>query len=119
MNCRKTDSAEWRRSVNDGLGRLIQAEFADNSTNRFFYNSSGQLIKQVDPDGVVTLMAYDNLGQLEYQAIDIDRNDVIDLAGTDRITRTVTDVVSNAVYGTTVRRSLTYAWVTANNATAT
>src|SRR6266540_306469 len=29
-----TDSAEWVKSVNDGLGRAIEAQFPDNSTNR-------------------------------------------------------------------------------------
>jgi YD repeat-containing protein len=114
-----TDSAEWVKSVNDGLGRAIETQFPDNSTNRAIYNTQGQLASEVDPDGVVTLYSYNTLGELAYRALDVNRNGTIDLGGIDRVTATVSDVVSNATYGATVRRSSTYVWDTTNNATST
>jgi hypothetical protein len=49
---------------------------------------------------------------LEYTALDIDRDDVIDFGGTDRITRTVRDVLPN--HGYNVQRTQTYVWTTDN-----
>jgi YD repeat-containing protein len=113
-----TDSAEWVKSVSDGLGRPMETQFPNNSTNRTAYNAQGQLASEVDPDGVVTLYSYDDLGQVAYRALDVDRNGSIDLGGIDRVTATVSDVVSNATFGATVRRSFAYVWNTTNDATS-
>jgi YD repeat-containing protein len=31
------------------------------------YNAGGQMVSSTDPDGVISLFAYDNLGRQEYQ----------------------------------------------------
>ena len=101
-----TDSAEWTKSYTDYLGRNYQTVTADNSTTTSYYNALGQLAKQVDPDGVTTLYAYNALGELEYTAVNLDQNGVMDLAGTDRVTRTVRSVGASSRWtGVNVRRT--------------
>jgi len=113
-----TDTPEWTKSYTDMLGRNYKTVFAAATTpypyQQSFYNNRGQLWKQRDPDGVVTLYAYDPLGELALTAIDINRNDQIDLAGSDRITWTTNDVTTFS--GAYVRRSRTFQ-LTTNGAT--
>src|SRR5262249_27153071 len=71
-------------------------------------NNFGQLIKQVDPDGVTKLFQYNGKGEVEYTCTDLNQNGTIDFSGTDRITRTVTDVLTD--FGTNVLRTRTYEW---------
>ncbi|MGB0581440.1 MAG: RHS repeat-associated core domain-containing protein, partial [Limisphaerales bacterium] len=86
------DSQEWVQSYADGLGRSIKTVYPDAAESTQHYNASGQLWKSVDPDGVTSLYQYNGQGQLEYSAIDMNGNDVIDFAGTDRITQSVRSV---------------------------
>src|SRR5439155_19805287 len=53
-------------------------------------------------------------GEVEYTAIDMNRNGTIDFNGTDRITQTVRTVTSNN--GFNVQQTRTYAWSTNNSA---
>jgi RHS repeat-associated protein len=64
------------------LTSLITAHLAL-TTNE--YNSSGQMVKSTDPDGVVTLMAYNALGEQTVTAIDLNQNGAIDY-GIDTVT---------------------------------
>ena len=48
------DTSEWTKTYTDGVGRTYKTVYADNHSSRSSYNSQGQLIKQVDPDGVTT-----------------------------------------------------------------
>jgi hypothetical protein len=114
-----TDLGEWAQRFTDFAGRASRVRFsADtgdaNPMTINYYNSKGQLNRSDDPDGIITLYQYNNRGELEYQAVDINQNGVIDFAGTDRITRTVLDVVNNAAYGTNVVRRQTYVWNTSS-----
>ncbi len=45
----------------------------------------------------------------------MNRNSTIDFSGTDRISRTINDVLYNSTYGMNVRRSQTYAYITDNS----
>src|SRR5258708_655451 len=63
-----------------------------------------------------TLTGYNSRGQPEYTALDLNTNGVIDFAGTDRITRAVSDVTNNATLGANVSRTRVYAWSTSNSA---
>lgn len=114
-----TDSAETVRSVQDGLGRLIESEYPNSATNRVVYNSLGQMTAAVDPDGVTTLYAYDDLSRVEYQAVDVNGNGSIDLSGSDRVTRTDRDVLNSSTYGTDVVRVRTYGYATDSSDTET
>ena len=93
------------------LGRPYKTVFPDAAYRQSFYSNQGQLWKERDPDGVISLYQYNAKGELEYTALDIDRDDAIDFSGNDphgkdRITRIVRDVLSN--HGYNVQRSQTY-----------
>lgn len=109
-------TSEWTRNLLDGIGREYKRVMAKASTPYPFslkvFNNKGQLTKSVDEDGVTLLSAYDALGTLEYSAVDLNNNGVIDLAGTDRVTRTVNDVYNNGT--AVVRRTRRYEWTTPN-----
>ncbi len=110
------DTGEWQKSWTDGAGQTIKTLFADNAA-QYLYYSAGHLVRQVDPDGVTTLLQYDPWGQVEYQAIDVNQNGVIDLSGTDRVTRTLRDT---STHGTsTVQRVQTLVLGTDNSSTQT
>ena len=88
------DTVQWEKSYVDAVGRTIRREYAAGSTpypyEETIYNNLGQRIKQRDPDDVTTLFAYNGQGELEYEAIDLDQDGIIDFNGTDRVTHHVT-----------------------------
>jgi YD repeat-containing protein len=102
------DTSEWVKVFRDMLGRNYKRQYADGAAEFNFYNAKGQLWKRQDADGVVNLQAYNELGEVEYTAVDFDRNDQIDLAGRDQVTRTLREVVKD--HGVTVRRTQTWVW---------
>lgn len=114
LNDNGTDSSEWVTNFTDMNGRTYKTVYPDNSYSQSYFSNNGQLWKQRDPDGVVKLYQYNAKGEREYTAIDMDRNDAIGTNGTDRITRTIRDVISH--YGTNVVRISSLVW-TVNAAT--
>jgi RHS repeat-associated protein len=105
-----SDSSEWVFSSSDMLGRRVSRQ-TPSGTSGSFYNTKGQLWKTVDADSVVMLYQYDKLGKVEYSAVDVNRNDTIDFAGMDRVTRSLSGVslgtVNPAEY---VRKQTTHVW---------
>jgi RHS repeat-associated protein len=116
-----TDTTAYRKTTTDFLGRTTSEVAADGATTNRFYNTLGQLVRQTDPDGVQTLFAYDAQGQLTTTALDLNRNGVIDYAGTDRITRTTPTYATRLVGSVTtpVRRTTTELWEADNANTPT
>jgi RHS repeat-associated protein len=110
------DTSEWTKSYEDMLGRKYKTLLSDanGSFGQQFFNSKGQLIKSVDPDGVSTLYQYDATGALEYTAVDQDRDAVIDFAGLDRIQRSQKLVTT--AHGYNVVQSKSYVWATNSSA---
>ena len=108
------DTIEWIKTYFDALKRPYKTVYANSTTNypfsQSFYNSQGQLSKQVDPDGVITLFQYNPKGELAYAALDTNRDGTINFAGNDRITWTTNYVTTNN--GTTIRRTQNYVWPT-------
>ena len=102
----ETDSSEWTKTYLDMLGRPCKTLYADGTYRQSFYDRSGKLCKQRDPDGRITLYAYNARGELEFTALDVDQSDSIDLDGADRVTRKVTDIASGRV------RTRTFVWPT-------
>jgi len=110
---------EWTKSYTDSLGRAYKTVYAATSgtpTQRTLYNGKGQMERQIDPDGVLTLYQYNAQGELEYTAVNAGGTTNIDFAGLDRITRTVSDVCNNGVAN--VRRTRSYAWHVFNSTTS-
>ena len=108
LNTDGTDSQEWTKTYTDMAGRACKTLYADNAASFAYYNQQGQAAETVDPDGITQLYLYNNLGQPAYSAIDMDQNGTIDFAGTDRITFTTNDVITD--HGTYVKRTQTFEW---------
>src|SRR5438128_516896 len=125
-------TAEWTKTYHDGAGRPYKTVYADatpgtesdNPYSQSYYNVNGQLTRQRDPDGVVTLYEYNGSGELEYTAIDLNPADTeldanlnypIDRAN-DRITRTVRTVLAASApensRGEDILRAETFTWPT-------
>jgi YD repeat-containing protein len=114
------DTAESTTAYTDMLGRGYKTVYASASgtpASQSIYNNLGQLVEQVDPDNVTTLYQYNAKGQQAYTAVAMNTNTVINFGGNDRITYTVSDVLSNG-YNQVVNRTRTYNWNQANTASS-
>jgi RHS repeat-associated protein len=112
-------SPEYTTTFTDLAGRTYKTQYPwpDGGTNVLAlneYNSKGQLFKSTDPDGVSMLYEYNARGELETTAIDVANPGVIDLAGTDRITRMRGSVINNSSHGVPVRISTAEIWESDN-----
>jgi RHS repeat-associated protein len=87
---------EWLNQQTDWLNRANRTEFAPGTANATAeYNALGQLVKESDPDGVVTLHGYNALGERALTAIDANGSGVLDIDGSDRATQTNTTYTGN------------------------
>ncbi|MDD2708238.1 MAG: hypothetical protein PHV34_09535, partial [Verrucomicrobiae bacterium] len=106
---------EWVKRYANMAGQTWKTVSSSGATATSYYNLKGQLCKQVDADGVTTLFQYNGKGELEYQAVDMNRNGVIDFSGPDRITRQQNEVAT--AHGVTVRRATGSVYGTDGSAT--
>lgn len=102
------ETGECTTNYVDLLGRTYKTVRAGGATSLVSWNALGQLAQEVDPDGVSTTNLYNAKGERECTIVDMNRDDVIDWAGSDRITRTETVVTNNGMAD--VRRTCTYIW---------
>ncbi len=106
------EESEWEKRYLDMLGRVYKVETPDaegNSVGNFFrtfYDTRGFPRKTVDPDGVTTLFGYNERGDLELTALDIDGHGEFDPSGTQRIARIAREVVDDPERGELVRRTV-------------
>lgn len=108
-------ATEWTKTYSDFAGRSSKTVYADGAAAQLFYNAVGQLVRQVDPDGVTTLFGYNARGEQEVTAIDLDANGTIDYAGTDRVAKTSASFATKTEGATyTVQRTTTQVWETNN-----
>jgi len=114
-----SDTAEYLTNFVDAAGRLYKTGFAGSTGpyRQSWFNNKGQLWKDRDPDGVVTLYTNNARGELAYACTDSNRNDVIDFSGQDRITRTTNEVVAS--HDTNVLRTTTYLWLMDSSSSGT
>ena len=108
-----SDINEWTQTFTDNAGRAYKTVYPDGATAVMLYNSIGQFVQQTDPDGVISLTAYNARGEPDTRALRVDRSNTSvtpDYGGTDRITHTYSDVVTTN--GVDVRRTLTFVWAT-------
>jgi RHS repeat-associated protein len=112
---------EWVKTFVDAAGRTIKTVYPSASgevaaTSHYDqYIPGGQLLRQVDPDGVTTLFAYNSEGEQSIHVVDMDQDTNIDYDGTDRITMTTNEVVN--AHGMDVLRRSTYVWGVDNSDT--
>ncbi len=106
------ETTEWVKTYTDFLGRGYKTVYADGAVETKYFNGGGQLVKQVDADGIITLFAYNARGEQEVAATDMNENGMIDYAGIDRITKTINSVEVRPDGGTsyTVNRATTLVW---------
>jgi RHS repeat-associated protein len=105
-------TTEWVKNYTDFAGRACKIVFPDGATTQAYYNSAGQLVRQVDADGLATLFAYNARGEQEVTALDLDGDGAIDYDGIDRVTKTVNTVATRD--GFTVQRATKTVWETNN-----
>jgi RHS repeat-associated protein len=109
-----SDTSEWSKRYSDVAGRNYKTVLSDAATIQTFWNVKGQQIKTIDADGVVQLKQYNGEGEVEYTAVDEDRDGVIDFAGLDRVQRTQRLVTT--AHGYNVIQSKSYLWATNSSA---
>jgi RHS repeat-associated protein len=110
------DTSEVLTNFFDMVGRDYKTVYADGAKRESFYNTKGQLVKSVDPDGVTMLYEYNFLGEVEYVVTDMDRDGIKDIAGPDRIRQRVKDVITKGADN--VVRTRTYHWATNSSSTS-
>ena len=99
-------TSEWTKTLTDAVGRSYKTVYPDSADEQSWFNSKGQLEKQRDADGVITLYEYNGKGELVATAADLDQDGIIDrgAAGSkDRVrdrTGTVTTYSSANVFQT-------------------
>jgi hypothetical protein len=108
LNPDGSPTAEWSRTWTDFAGRQWKTDSSAGAFTLTFYNSDGQVSKSVDADEVTTLIEYDSFGEIT-TAIDMDRDNVIDKDGTDRITKTTKAYTTRA--GAVVEQTTTEMWL--------
>ena len=112
LNASGGNTTETMTNFSDAFGRVYKTYYGDGSAAETYYNILGQVIQQVDPDGVSSLTAYDDKDEPEYAVADLNQNGVIDFNGTDRITQTISDALYDANVGSYVSRTRTFVWAT-------
>ncbi|MCX6970735.1 MAG: RHS repeat-associated core domain-containing protein [Verrucomicrobia bacterium] len=95
-------TTEFTKTFTDMAGRTSRIEASGRGAVVKGHNAKGQLASSTDADGVVTLFGYNDRGELETTAIDLDRDGQIN-AG-DPATTTVTSVTGS---GTTAALRVT------------
>ena len=99
VNIGTAASSRWKKSWKDWLGRDVQSQSPGFGTQpvmttQMFYNdvagasSTGHLIKTTKPGVAPTLVDYDALGRAFRTCLDVNNNNTIDFASSDRITDT-------------------------------
>jgi RHS repeat-associated protein len=112
LETNETDTLEFVTSVMDFAKRTAATVYPDGVIATNIYTADRLVIAR-DPDNVSTLYGYNSVGELEYTALDMNGGEVVDLAGTDRITRTIRFDANNA-HGN-VHSKVTFAWTTAES----
>ncbi|MCH8540672.1 MAG: hypothetical protein LAT58_07870, partial [Opitutales bacterium] len=110
---------EWTKNYRDLAGRAHRVEYSDGAVETMTYNNKGQMVKQTDATGLMTIFTYNERGE-RYETITpvsgstdpLDPEYAPDYAGTDRITRNITDVTTFSDQGSSydVRRTRTYVY---------
>jgi YD repeat-containing protein len=111
-------------TLRDALGQVRRVDQGNSVKHGYAYNRLGQMVQEVDADGITRLYRYNAEGDIEYVAVDInpanttwdaDGNPSIDF-NQDRLIRQATDTTTHA--GQTVRRQRRWEYPTAGSSTS-
>jgi len=105
-------TSEWTKTYTSMTGQTYLTLYPDSSFTESYYNSLGQLWKQVDQDGIPTLYLYDTNGIRNYTIIDTYGDGQPHLNGTNRVNQVVRDVLYDSNVEINVVRLRAYAWQT-------
>ncbi|MES2982261.1 MAG: RHS repeat-associated core domain-containing protein [Verrucomicrobiota bacterium] len=75
---------ETTSTQTDWDGRTLRIDYMDGAFATMEYNTKGLMVKSTDPDGVISLTAYNQEGKQTINAIDLNRNGAIDY-GSDTV----------------------------------
>ena len=103
----------FQKTFTDFFGRSYMTE-THKSIQSSTYNTADQMVKSNAADGEVSLYEYED-GELVLQALDMDRNSTIDLAGTDRVTETDSDYVQASTLPVSFNTHLNFPALKATN----
>jgi YD repeat-containing protein len=117
LNSNGSLSSEWTQTYTDMAGRTTETLYADGHCSQSFYNSQGQLWKQIDPDGIVTLYQYNAKGEQTCKAVAMNQSETSINFSSDRVTGTTNVVTTD--HGANVRFIGTYIWTANNNSSST
>ncbi len=104
------DGANLRETTTtqqDWAGRTLSTTYQDNSVATMTYNALGQMVKSTDPDGVITLMEYDERGVQVISAVDLSNYGSVDY-GSDIVS--FSDTYPASAHGTNVMRTESKVW---------
>jgi RHS repeat-associated protein len=111
------EETEWIATSLDPAGRVIKRlrshERGAPAETTFAYDARGRLERVTDPDGVVTWIDSDALGDRVVSALDRDGDGAIGFGGTDRIVETVSTWSTRD--GVPVRRATERVWSAAGD----
>ena len=77
---------QWVKSLRGFTTSSTKTVYPDGSYEETFYDSLGRPVKNVGSTGISVLTGYNAKGEVQYSAVDMNRNGVIDLAGPDIVT---------------------------------
>lgn len=117
---------EWTKAYSDFAGRALKTVYADGVVADIrLYNSKGQLSSLTQlPDsaapgavGSTVIYSYNDLGQVETVAVDLNHNRAIDYSGDDRIAKTTQKIISTSHEGVDyiVQQTTSSIWATSGS----
>ncbi len=120
-----SDTSEWTKDLVDAAGRTYKTVYADSTYTRSWFNNQGQMWKQQDADGDITLHTFNGNGEQDYSITALSDTargftaygDLVSglsgiLSGTDYVSEAVSDVVYDSSHSANVRRTQSYVWAT-------
>lgn len=99
----QTQGGQWTKGYSDKAGQMFRTEqpaFGGGvKMSEQSYDLAGRLIASSTPGQAATLYAYNAKGELQQQALDVNGNGSIDLAGPDRVTESASFVSASVTVG--------------------
>ena len=82
----------WTKTYTDAPGRTYKTETSTGAVSTDYFNTTGELTKSVAANGATTLYYNDPVSNLSIQALDVNKNNLIDY-GIDVVTRSQSEYI--------------------------